>query len=36
VIFLHGLGDQGDTWAYHFEHRGQMRLFHVKYVFPNA
>lgn len=33
VIFLHGLGDQGRSWADCFQ---ALKQAHIKYIFPNA
>lgn len=36
VIFLHGLGDQGQGWGQMFEQIQQEHFPHVKFLFPNA
>jgi len=36
VFFLHGLGDEGESWLDAFESFKQLCLSHVKYVFPTA
>lgn len=34
MIFLHGLGDQGDGWADVF--RTNININYIKYIVPNA